>query len=146
MLFESSSEFVVKKLGLGSRLEFISRWDVSGSWKKGLNIFCLWSWGSKFASKWKSNSAKKKSISSSKWLNGNRVARQTEQNQSLLALDKAMYCSQVKGVHFKFVQFWHMSHKMALWLLRMLNLHTVHGYLIGIGLLLLLLKLMLCQY
>ena len=113
MLFESSSEFVVKKLGLGSRLEFISRWDVSGSWKKGLNIFCLWSWGSKFASKWKSNSAKKKSISSSKWLNGNRVARQTEQNQSLLALDKAMYCSQVKGVHFNFVQFSHMSHKMA---------------------------------
>ena len=146
MLFESSSEFVVKKLGLGSRLEFISRWDVSGSSKKGLNTFCLRSSGSKFASKLKSNSAKKKSVSSSKWLNGNRVARQTEQNQSSLVLDKALYSSHVKGVHFKCVQFWHMSHKMALWLLRMLNLHTVHGYLIGIGLLLLLLKLMLCQY
>ena len=66
MQFESNSEFVVQKLGLGSRLEFIRRWDVSGSLKTGLNTFCLRSSGSKFPSKLKPNSAKKKSVSSSK--------------------------------------------------------------------------------
>ena len=69
--------------------------------KKGLNTFCLRRSGSKFPSELKSNSAKKKSASSSKWLNGSRVARPTEQNQSSLVLDKAMYFSHVKGVHFK---------------------------------------------
>lgn len=113
-------------MGLGSRLEFISRWDVSGSSKKGLNTFCLRSSGSKFSSKLESNSAEKKSVSCSKWLNGNTVARQTEQNQSSLVLDKAMYSWQVKEVHFKRVQFWRMWHKMGLWLLRTL-IYSTHS-------------------
>ena len=77
-----------------------------GHQKKELNTFCLGNSGSKFSSKLELNSAKKKSVSS-KWLNGKRVARQTEQNQSSLVLDKAMYSLHVKGVHFKCVQFSH---------------------------------------
>ena len=67
-----------------------------GSSKKGLNTFSLRSSGSKYPAELKSNSAMKKSVSSSKWLNGSRVARQTEQNESLLVLDKAMYFSHGK--------------------------------------------------
>ena len=60
MQFESNADFAVKKIGVRFKVRVHQQMRCLRVIKKGINTFCLRNSGSKFPSKLKSNSAKKK--------------------------------------------------------------------------------------